>query len=207
VACKRRDRDNVPPSAKKPERLSPEPDEALGSPGDGLPADEPLVSEATSKVLGTVAHVILGLTVGSTVDRIVAPWVDEALAHYLRGNPTAIQPALKAEEAKLSQKLSDGAEQDIPVLKAQLELVQKELAALKAAQQAAPDHPATAEVSATLSTGVAQMGDKIAGRDAELAKVEQKLTTVSVQLDSVKQGAPTPPPAAASAKRPTQPSS
>src|SRR4051794_4067159 len=75
----------------------------LLSVGPGSAAAEPLVSEATSKVLGTVAHVIIGLTVGGTVDRIVAPWVDEALAHYLRGNPTAIQPALQAQEAKLSE--------------------------------------------------------------------------------------------------------
>lgn len=157
---------------------------------------EPLVSETTSKVLTTIAHIIIERVGGSTVDRIVGPYVDDALKTYLRNDP---KQALEQQQAHINQKLPDSAEKDIPVLKAQLELIQNELKALRALQQAAPNSEATRQVSSNLQAGLTHMEGKLNDRGTELAGVERDLKEVTARVEQADAGRPTP----ASTSRPT----
>lgn len=148
---------------------------------------EPLVSETTSKVLATIAHIIIERVGGSTVDRIVGPYVDDALKTYLRGDP---KQALEQQQAQVNRKLSDSAEKDIPVLKAQLVLIQEELRALRALRQAAPNSGTTTQVSSNLQEGVTHMERKLNDRGAELAGVERNLKEVAVRFDQADKDQP-----------------
>lgn len=150
-------------------------------------AGEPLVSETTSKVLTTVAHIIIERVGGSTIDKIVGPYVDDALRTYLRGDP---KETLEQQRAQITQKIPDSAEKDIPVLKAQLELIQKELKALQALQQAALNSNATMQVSAKLQEGVTHMERKLNSRGTELANVEHNLKEVTVRFEQAGKGQP-----------------
>jgi uncharacterized protein YecT (DUF1311 family) len=148
-------------------------------------------------VLTTIAHIIIERVGGSTVDKIVGPYVDDALKTYLRGDP---KQALEQQQAQITQKIPDSAEKDIPVLKAQLELIQKELKALRALQQAAPNSDATMQVSAKLQEGVTYMEHQLDDRDAELADVERNLKEVTVRFEQADKGQPAP----SAAPKPTQ---
>ncbi len=150
---------------------------------------EPLVSETTSKVLATIAHIIIERVGGSTVDRIVGPYVDDTLKTYLRGDP---KQALEQQQTQVNQKLSDSAEKDIPVLKAQLALIQEELRALRALQQATPNSGTTTQVSSNLQAGVTSMERRLYTRGDELASVERNLKEVAVRVEQADKNLPSP---------------
>lgn len=151
--------------------------------GAAIPAfADPLVGKTTSKVIATVAHIIVERIGGSTLDRVVAPYIDETLVQYLSGDPAKIQPALEQQRVEISQHLNDSAEKDIPILKAQLALVQKELNALKALQNAAPGSASLTEASTTVRQTAAQMAVGLEDRGVQLAKVQQKLEDVTVRF-------------------------
>ncbi|MBI3249435.1 MAG: DUF1311 domain-containing protein [Deltaproteobacteria bacterium] len=163
---------------------------------------EPLVSETTSKVLTTIAHIIIERVGGSTVDRIVGPYVDDTLKTYLRGDP---KRALEQQQTQVNQKLSDSAEKDIPVLKAQLALIQEELRALRALRQATPNSATTTQVSSNLQEGVTHMERKLNDRGTELAGVERNLKEVAVRFEQadMRQPAPSTAPQPAQLKKPS----
>jgi uncharacterized protein YecT (DUF1311 family) len=141
---------------------------------------DPLVGKTTSKVIATVAHIIVERVGGPTLDRIVSPYIDDNLVDYLSGDPNKIEPALVEQRTKIEQQMTDSSAEDVRVLKAQLELVQKELAAVKAMQAApaggaAVPQPSLVEVRETAKV----MAEDIDRRGVQLAAVEQKLEDVS----------------------------
>ena len=142
----------------------------------------------TSKVITTIAHIIVERVAGSTVDRIIAPYIDDTLRSYLVGNPGKVEPALQQAEVKLTQQVqgADVAEAELPILKQQLALVQKELAALQAIRtnpEVKPSSDAVQKVDVHLADGVVQMEKSIDTRDEQLATVQQKLADVSARVD------------------------
>ena len=143
---------------------------------------DPLVGATTSKVITTIAHIIVERIGGSTVDKILAPYIDDTLNEYLRGDPARVEPVLEERRDQIAQQLGgNSAEKDIPILKAQLELVQKELTALRALQKA-PESVALANTDKHLADGVVQMEKKIDTRTAQLDSVQQKLDDVTVRV-------------------------
>jgi uncharacterized phage infection (PIP) family protein YhgE len=138
--------------------------------------DEPIASEATSKVIANIAHTLIKLAPGGTViDTIISPYIDDTLVKYLSGDPKKIQPILVNRQTQISKKLQDSAESDMPVLKAQLELIQKELTTLEALQQPHENNENLTQMSSQINNDAKQMVNAIDNRSTQLANVESKL--------------------------------
>jgi uncharacterized protein YecT (DUF1311 family) len=150
---------------------------------------EPLVSEATSKVIASIAHTLIKLAPGgSVIDTIIAPYIDDTLVKYLSGDPKKIQPILENQQTQIAKKLQDSSESDIPVLKAQLDLIQKELKTLQALQQPDGSKEKLAQVSSQINNDAKQMVSAIDNRSTQLASVESKLNDAAERFQQANKG-------------------
>jgi len=152
-------------------------------------AGEPLVSETTSKVIASIAHTLIKLAPGgSVIDTIIAPYIDDTLVKYLSGDPKKIQPILENQQTQIAKKLQDSAESDIPVLKAQLDLIQKELKTLQALQQPDGSKEKLAQASSQINNDAKQMVSAIDNRSTQLASVESKLNDAAERFQQANKG-------------------